>query len=130
MMVKDIKNYLKSSVPCPNWYVGRIDGKKEQCIGVYTARTQPKPVPIAIGGVENTTYNKLGVEILVHWGEAPTDAEEKAQSVYKALYGQNPVIGGKRVIKIDLNTSCPVYAGVDENGIYEFVVGAVIYYER
>lgn len=130
MMIKDIKNYLKSSVDCPNWYVGRIDGKKDQCIGVYPARSQPKPVPVAIGGVENTTYEKMGVEILIHWGEAPTDAEKKAREVYGALYGQNPVIGGKNVIKTDMNTSCPVYAGADENGIYEFVIGAVIYYEK
>lgn len=130
MMAKDIKNYLKSAVPCKDWYVGRIDGKKDQCIGIYPARSQPKQVPVAIGGVSNNAYDTMGVEILVHWGEAPTEAEEKAQSVYNALYGQNPVIGGKNVIKIELNTSRPVYAGVDENGIYEFVIGAVIYYER
>lgn len=90
MMIKDIKNYLKSAVDCPNWYVGRIDGKKDQCIGAYPARSQPKPVPVAIGGVENTTYDKMGIEILIHWGEAPTDAEKKPRRSMQPCMGKTP----------------------------------------
>ncbi|MEY8001203.1 minor capsid protein [Clostridium sp. Mt-5] len=128
MLLSEIKDWLKTKIDCPNWYVGKIDGSVEQCIGIYSiAGGKPN---IAIGGLENTSYTVKSISILVHWGKSTTPAEQKAQEIYNAIFGQNAVIGGKKVIEFDMRTTEPVGVGTDENNIYEFVVEVNIIYER
>lgn len=127
MLLSEIKDWLKTKIDCPNWYVGKIDASQDQCIGIYSiAGGKPN---IAIGGLSNTTYAKKSISILIHWGNQTTPAEQKAQEVYDVLFGQSAVIGGKRVIQFDMRTS-PIGVGTDSNGIYEFVIETTIIYER
>lgn len=124
-----VRDWLKAHVECPNWYIGKIDGKKEQCIGIYGI--QSPPPRIAVGGLDNTSYTYKTVSILVHWGKNADTAERKAQEVYVALIGRsNFKIGGKRVIMTQMRTAEPVAVGTDENNIYEFVIEVNIFYER
>lgn len=128
MLLSEIKDWLKTKIDCPNWYVGKIDGSVDQCIGIYSiAGGKPN---IAVGGLENTTYTTKSISILVHWGKNTTPAEQKAQEVYNVLFGQSGTIGGKRVIQFDMRTTEPVGVGTDDNGIYEFVIEVNIIYER
>lgn len=128
MLLSEVKDWLKTKVDCPNWYVGKIDGSVDECIGVYSLEgIKPN---IAIGGLGNTSYTTKSVSILVHWGKYITPAEQKAQEVYDVLFGQNDVIGGKRVIEFDMRTSEPVGVGTDSNGTYEFVIEVNIIYKR
>lgn len=128
MLLSEVKDYLKTVIDCPQWYSGKIDATVEQCIGVYSVKG---PAPnIALGGLTNTSYSTKAISILVHWGKNSNVAEQKAQEVYNALFGQNAVIGGKRVIKFDMRTSEPIGVGTDGNGIYEYVIETVIYFER
>lgn len=129
MLLSEIKDWLKTKImDCPNWYVGKIDGSVEQCIGIYSI-VGGKP-NIAIGGLDNTTYAKKSISILVHWGKNTTPAEIKAQEVYSVFFGQSGVIGDKRVIQFDMKTSEPIGVGTDNNGIFEFVIETTIIYER
>jgi hypothetical protein len=128
MLLSEIKDWLKTKIDCPNWYVGKIDGSVEQCIGIYSIEGG-KP-NIAIGGLSNTTYAKKSISILIHWGENTTPAEIKAQEVYSVLFGQDATIGGKRVIMFDMRTSEPIGVGTDNNGIFEFIIEVNIIYER
>lgn len=128
MLLSEVREYLKSKIECPQWYIGKIDGTKEQCIGIYNV-TGPKP-NIALGGLVNTSYSTKAISILVHWGKNANIAEQKAQEVYNALFGQETIIGNKRVIKFDMRTSEPISVGTDENNIYEYVIETIIYYER
>lgn len=128
MLLSEIKDWLKTKINCPNWYVGKIDGSVEQCIGIYSI-VGGKP-NIAVGGLENTSYATKSISILVHWGKLTTPAEQKAQEVYNTLFSQSTVIGTKRVIEFDMKTSEPVGVGTDDNGIYEFVIETNIIYER
>lgn len=129
MTLKEVREYLKTKIDCPNWYGGKIDASKEQCIGIYNIQG---PVPnIALGGLANTSYFTKAISILVHWTNNSNTAEEKAQEVYNALLCNfNAVIGGKRIIKFDMKTSEPISVGTDDNGIFEYVIETVIYYER
>ncbi|WP_311518768.1 phage tail terminator protein [Paenibacillus albidus] len=113
---------------CQNWYIGKIDGKPKQSIGLYNINAG-SPV-IALGGLENTSYAVKAVSILVHWGTNPDVAERKAQEVYAALFGRSAVIEGKRVIAFNLRTAEPVDVGTDDDGICEYVIEVTIYYER
>lgn len=128
MLLSEIRDYLKTKIDSPQWYIGTIDGSKEQCIGIYSAVGPPPN--IAIGGLQNTSYAIKTVSILVHWGKNANIAEQKAQELYNILFGQPAVINGKRVIQFKMNTPEPIGVGTDSNGIYEFVIETSIYYER
>lgn len=128
MTLAEIRDWLKTQVSCPQWYIGKIDGKKEQCIGIYSA-SSPAPV-IAVGGLENTSYAAKTVSILVRWGNNADKAEQKAQEVHATMFGKSATIGGKRVISFQLRTADPVGVGTDDEGIYEYVIEVTINYER
>lgn len=128
MTLAEVRDWLKTKVQCPSWYIGKLDGKKPECIGVYNA---PGGTPvIALGGLEQTSYAAKTVSILVHWGKNADKAEQKAQEVYATLFGQEAEIGGRRVIQFQMKTPEPVDVGTDGEGIYEYVIEFTIYYER
>lgn len=128
MTLKEIREFLKTKIDCPQWYSGKIDATKEQCIGIYSVQG-PAPF-IALGGLANTSYSTKAISILVHWTKNNDIAEHKAQEVYNALFGQIATIGGKKVKKFDMRTDEPIGVGTDNNGIFEFVIETVIYFER
>jgi len=128
MKLTEVKDFLKTVILCDNWYMGKIDENKEYCIGVFPTQG-PAPV-MPIGGLINSSYSTKAVSVLIHWGKFYTPAEEKAQEVFNALFGQEITISGKRVVKMDFRTSEPVGIGTDDKGVYEFVINFVIYYEK
>lgn len=126
--LKDVRTFLKTKIQCDNWYGGKIDANKDKCIGIYNIQGN-KPY-IALGGLENTSYSSKAISILVHWTNNSNTAEEKAQEVYNALFGQTGEIAGHRVISFDMQTDEPVSIGADSNGIFEYVINLKIKYER
>ena len=128
MLLSEVREYLKSKIECPQWYIGKIDGTKEQCIGIYSI-IGPRS-HIALGGLENTSYSTKAISILIHWGKNANIAEQKAQEVYNTLFGQDSIIGGKRVIDFNMRTSEPISVGTDKDGIYEYVIEVNIIHER
>jgi hypothetical protein len=129
MTLAEVREWFKTQiVDCPYWYIGKIDGSVEQCIGLYGIQG-PKP-NIAIGGLSNTSYATKPISILIHWGKNADIAEQKAQEVYNKLFGQPATIGGKRVIQFDMKVSEPVSIGTDANNRYEYVINTNIIYER
>lgn len=128
MALAEVRDWLKTQVDCQNWYIGKIDGAKPQCIGLYNMNNGT-PV-LAIGGPENTSYAVKAISILVHWSKNADTAERKAQEVYAALFGQSAMIAGKRVISFQMRTPEPVSVGTDDNNIFEYVIEVTIYYER
>lgn len=128
MLLSEVRDFLKTKIDCPQWGINSLLAGKEQAICLYGIQG-PKP-NIAIGGLQNTSYATKAVSILIHWGNSPDIAERKAQEVFNAIFGQDAVIGGKRVINFDMRTSEPISVGTDSNGIYEYVIETVIYYER
>jgi len=128
MLLSEVREYLKTKIECPQWYIGKIDGTKEQCIGVYSIRGPRSH--IALGGLKNTSYSTKAISILIHWGKNANTAEQKAQEVYNVLFGQKAIIGGKRVVDFNIRTTEPISVGTDKNGIYEYVIEANIIHER
>ena len=55
MTLEEVKDWLKTVVESPKWYVGKINGNDKQCIGVYLTQGPVRPVPI--GGLANRTYD-------------------------------------------------------------------------
>jgi len=127
MLLSEIREYLKTKIESPQWYLNKV-GDKEESITIYNT-TGPAP-RIALGGLEQTSYTTKAISILVHWGKDSNKAELKAQEVYNAFFGQDGTIGGKRIIKFKMKTDSPIYVGTDTEGIIEYVIELIIYYER
>lgn len=129
MTLAEIRDWLKTQIDCPAWYIGKIDGKKELCIGLYN--TTGAPVRLAVGGADLTGYTVKAISILVHWTKNADTAERKAQEVYAALFGvSNVMVGGRRVAMFRLPQPEPINVGTDDEGIYEYVIEVHIYHER
>lgn len=127
MLLSEIREYLKTKIESPQWYLNKV-GDKEESITIYNT-TGPAP-RIALGGLEQTSYTTKAISILVHWGKDSNKAELKAQEVYNAFFGQDGTIGGKRIIQFKMKTDSPIYVGTDTEGIIEYVIELIIYYER
>lgn len=127
MLLSEIREYLKTKIDSPQWYLNKV-GDKEESITIYnTVGLAPR---IALGGLEQTSYTTKAISILVHWGKDSNKAELKAQEVYNAFFGQDGTIGGKRIIQFKMKTDSPIYVGTDSEGIIEYVIETIIYYER
>ena len=127
MLLSEIREYLKTKIESPQWYLNKV-GKEEQSITIYNT-TGPAP-RIALGGLEKTSYTTKAISILVHWGKDSNKAELKAQEAYNAFFGQVGLIGGKSVKLFKMKTDSPIYVGTDTEGIIEYVIETIIYYER
>ena len=127
MLLSEIREYLKTKIDSPKWYLNKV-GDKEESITIYNTTGQ---VPrIALGGLEQTSYTTKAISILDHWGKDSNRAELKAQEVYNSFFGQSGIIGDKRVIQFKMETDAPIYVGTDSEGIIEYVIETTIYYER
>lgn len=127
MNLSQFRDWLKTVVDCPQWYLNSMAGKVDRCITLYN--TTGAPSRMAVGGPEMTGYAVRPVSILVHWGKSASAAETKAQEVYDALFGQSATIGGRRAW-FHMPQSGPISVGVDSEGIHEFVIETHIYHER
>lgn len=127
MLLSEIREYLKSKIDSPQWYLNKV-GDKEENITIYNT-VGPAP-RIALGGLEQTSFTTKAISILVHWGKDSNKAELKAQEVYNAFFGQDGTIGGKRIIQFKMKTDSPIYVGTDSEGIIEYVIETIVYYER
>lgn len=127
MLLSEIREYLKTKIDSPQWYLNKV-GDKEESITIYNTTGQAPR--IALGGLEQTSYTTKTISILIHWGKDSNKAELKAQEVYNSFFGQSGIIGDKRVIQFKMKTDSPIYVGTDTEGIIEYVIETIIYYER
>ncbi len=129
MTLAEVRDWLKTQIDCPSWYIGKIDGNKEQCIGIYNV--PGGEARIALGGLANTSTAIKAISIIVHWGKNANTAEQKANEVYHALFGKTGVIiGSWRVVVFRMPQSGPINVGTDDRGVYEYVIETNILYER
>lgn len=129
MTISDFKDWLKTLIDCPNWFSGGLRDTSEKAIVIYSGKAYVNPM--AIGGLQNSSYKGKGIRILIHWNKNVRESELKAQEVYNILHGlTNVEIVNKRVIKFNMRDPEPVYLGVDDSGIYEYVIDLEIIYER
>ena len=92
MLVSQFISYLKQYFPEIDIYNGMID-KNNNCIGVYL-RSGLKPY-IALGGLENTSFNYKRIDMLVHWSQDANKCETQANKIYDFLLWQDNLYIGK-----------------------------------
>lgn len=129
--LKDVNKWLKTlNTKFDNYYIGFLDKKKEKSIGVYNLKRKDKPI-IALGGIENTSYNVKKVSLLVHYSNASDETEECANNLFEDIMNDHPdMIGEHKVMFIGMLTNEAIDVGRDEKGICEYVIEFEIYYKR
>lgn len=128
----DIRDWLKTLKVTAdnNYYIGKLDSKKDESVGVYQLRISNE-ANIAIGGINNTKILEKSVSILIHWNTNAKETEQKSIEIYnKFLESRNFVINGIKVNYIKLLVSEPIDVGTDSKNIYERVIQAIFYYEK
>lgn len=129
--LKEVLSWIKTlNTQFSNYYIGVLDSKQQQSLGVYDLKRSRGPI-IALGGLENTSYAIKQISLLVHWNQASDESEEKALALYEELLMSKPdQIGKHHVQFVGMLTSEPMDVGRDDNGICEYVIELEIYYSR
>ena len=131
----DIRNYLKTldtKVDLNNYYIGKLDNKKDKSIGVYQRKINNNPL-IALGG-NLMSYKILPVSILVHYNKNARETEEFSNKLYlellnKSINLDDLRINNRKIKLIKLYNSSSVDVGADDNNVYERVIELDFYYE-
>lgn len=127
----DIRDYLKTlDTAAENFYIGKLENKKEKSIGVYQLDTDA-PI-ISLGGLDCTAYQKKSVSILIHWNKNAKETEIESYKLYNQLLKiRNLKINDIPIRVVNLLTNEPVDIGTDEKtGVYERVIQLEFYYDR
>lgn len=130
--IGDVRDYIAGLgiADNTNVYCGKLDDKKNKSIGVYNNNKQ-RPVQMAVGGLNNSSYRVKSVSILVHWNISVRDTEKAAEQLYNMLSDMNHItINDTKVFFTKMLVDEPVDVGTDDKGIFESVIELDIYYER
>lgn len=125
----DIRDWLKTYSNAEHFYIGKLDSKQDKSLGVYSLKRTGAPVT-AIGS--ESTYDIIGVSLLIHWNTNANETEIEARQLYETLRTiKNVTINDTLVYMIELLVPEPVDVGTDEHsGVYERVIELKFYYER
>ena len=127
----DIRDWLKSFGLFDNYYIGRIDSKKKNSLGVYNLQDTGRRE--VIGGLK--IYEKKGVSLLIHGDTNKANTERKAWDLYNAIESvsknENILIAKeKKVFFIELLNNEPIDVNQDSDSVYEYVIEMNIYFEK
>ncbi len=126
----EVRDWIKTFNAANNYYIGKIDNKQENSIGIYQRKTIDGP-RVAIGGRSLASYDVKSISILIHWNKNANETEKRAQYLYNRLFeAESVVIGGTPIKMIALLQNEPVDVGTDDNNVYERVIELNLYYER
>ena len=125
----NIRDWLKSFSLFDNYYIGRLDTKKKNSLGVYNLQDTGRRE--VIGGLKK--YEKKGVSLLIHGDTNKAKTEQKAFELYNALEtigDDKKRIGNKKVCFVQLLNNEPIDVDQDEDSVYEYVIEMNIYFEK
>ena len=131
ILLSDIRDWLKSFGLFDNYYIGRIDSKKKNSLGVYNLQDAGRRE--VIGGLK--VYEKKGVSLLIHGDTNKANTERKAWDLYNAIESvsknENILIAKeKKVFFIELLNNEPIDVNQDADSVYEYVIEMNIYFEK
>ena len=128
MMLSDVRDYVATLNITPNVYMGKTDAKKEKSIGIYHLKQNRQP-SIFLG--QTGSYNTKGISLLIHGNKSPRETEEIAIKLYTILEKcRNIEINNKKILFIEHLHNEPIFVDTDQNGIHEYVIECLFYYER
>lgn len=130
MYLEDVFELVKGFNLASHHYMGKLDAKQENSIGVYNSK-HAQAFKTAIGGPANESYGLKRVTFLVHGSKSLRNTEKIAVRLYERLRDVSEETAGESKIKfIQLQNDQPVDVGTDDAGIHEMVIEAVIIYDK
>lgn len=103
-----------------------MDDMQEKTIGVYQ---RADFVPRECIGTDSS-YETAKVRLLLHWGNNPAEAEQKASEIGGTVQALRDMPTAEHIIKF-ADLKAVRYLGKDEKGICEYAIDAdIIYSER
>lgn len=132
LLLKDIQEYIigLGITGADNVYIGKMDGKKQKSIGVYSRPTSGMP-NMALGGMGCTTYDIKPISLLVHWCKDKGMAEAAAYELFEKLKSVTSLsIGDTHINYLRLMVPEPQDVGTDDSGVYEYVIWLDFIYQR
>lgn len=128
MTLCNIADMLADILQFKDIYAGDINANLERSIGVYNAK-RGGIYKICIGGKACTKTLEKKISILIHWTDNPTFAEQEAERILDLLTDIRQYEAGDFIVRF-LKCDDPVSVGKDDRGVYEYVIEAIVYYER
>ena len=126
----EVRDWIKTFNAANNYYIGKLDNKQENSIGIYQRKTIDGP-RVVIGGRLLASYDVKSISILIHWNKNANETEKRAQYLYNRLFeAESVVISGTPIKMIALLQNESVDVGTDDNNVYERVIELDLYYER
>lgn len=127
----DIRDWLKSFGLFDSYFIGRLDTKKKNSLGVYNLQDTGRRE--VIGGLKK--YDKKGVSLLIHGDSNKTSTERLAWQLYVKLEEiiytcEYPEIANRKVYFIELLNNQPIDVDQDSSSTYEYVIEMNIYFEK
>ena len=131
VLLADIRDWLKSFELFNNYYVGRLDTKYKNSLGIYNLQDAGRRE--VIGGLKK--YDKKGVSLLIHGDSNKSNTERKAWALYDKLEEviytcDYPTIADKKVYFIELLNNQPIDVDQDDSSTYEYVIELNFYFEK
>lgn len=135
MILEDVLDFLEEKNTSEgfgfeNFYIGKLDNKKDYSLGVYNLKHGKAEDVYCIGQLRN--YEVLNVSLLLHISKRFKETEEISNKFYnwiKSLaYAERFKIKDFNIYFINL-LSNNEDVGQDERGIYERVINFQIYYK-
>lgn len=131
VLLADIRDWLKSFGLFNNYYIGRLDTKYKNSLGIYNLQDSGRRE--VIGGLKK--YDKKGVSLLIHGDSNKSNTERKAWSLYDKLEEiiytcAYPTIADRKVYFIELLNNQPIDVDQDESSTYEYVIELNFYFEK
>lgn len=125
----NIRDWLKSFGLFDSYYIGRLDTKKKNSLGIYNLQDIGRRE--VIGGLKK--YEKKGISLLIHGDTNKAKTEQKAFELYNALEtigDDKKRIGNKKVYFVQLLNNEPIDVDQDADSVYEYVIEMNIYFEK
>ena len=95
----EVRDWIKTFNAANNYYIGKLDNKQENSIGIYQRKTIDAP-RIAIGGRSLASYDVKSISVLIHWNKNANETEKRAQYIYNRLFEAESVVIGETPIKM------------------------------
>ena len=132
MLLRDVRDYISTLgiAEDEKCYCGRMTDKEDKSIGIYPLKSGRQP-NIPIGGIKNSSYGIKSVSILIHWNNSISDTEKASNELLNELLrAKNVTVNGHSILFIQTSFDEPIPVGTDDNGVFEYVIECLFYYER
>ncbi|MCL2398010.1 MAG: minor capsid protein [Defluviitaleaceae bacterium] len=131
MGISGVLGYLREILPHEGAQMTAhtIGRNRERAIGVF-AREGRAARQTAIGGCENRSFEVVRVTLLLRWGRDGDVAATKGLEIYEILAERDGIDFDGRVGFVRAVNAGPVWLGMDERGIFEFVIDFDVYIEK